>query len=193
MDQTQSHNPITEAKLLEELKDTPASGKPVFEPLEGGAESVASPPPQLESEKKVEPWTSKQIVDGSAFVTLIVGSQLARIKIESAAQAETLETKYKEAFAKGFGGILPTEYLIETLKVGPALAHYGYGQNMQLGSLENLPPLVRIGLGAAVMGLSSYMAMTAVRHEAKEQMAGAGSGSSSDSATSSSQSEKQYS
>lgn len=108
----------------------------------------------------VIPFTDEEIVDGSAFITMMVAQRALSTPIESQEQVELYMQAYKNVFAP----FASTPALIAPLKLGEALARYGIGKNMQPGtSLEVLPPLVRITVGGVVLGVSSFMAMQAVK------------------------------
>lgn len=160
---------ISEEELLTELGED--SSKVTFEPLGDappGQPSEGSKPPPAKPLAKagVVPFTDEEIVDGSAFMTLMMAQRMLNQPIESQQQAEMYMQAYKSVFAP----FVSTSAMIAPLKLGEALAKYGIGKNMQPGaSLEALPPLVRITVGGVVLGVSSFMAMQAVKRVEGQQ------------------------
>jgi hypothetical protein len=65
---------------------------------------------------------------------------------------------FTEAFQRGILPMLPPAAVLNYLKVGEALASYGIGKNRlpAMGSVEALPPWLRILLGGVVVGASAY-------------------------------------
>jgi hypothetical protein len=140
-----------------------------FEPLEGaeqgGKGQSDGSPPEWENlgpaKPAVEPFTDEEIVNGTMFVTLFAGAKLTKTEMTSPADVAL----YQQAYCNVFGSIVPTQAMIAPLKLGEALARYGVGKGMMPGSLDVLPPYLRLTLGAAVLGMSSYLAFGAVKRE----------------------------
>lgn len=116
--------------------------------------SAPAPGPTVKKLAALEPFSADEIVGGAAFM-LIMGFQM---------QSEREAAAFQEAFQWMVKPIFPTAKVVEQLKLGEALAHYGIGKGMGLGlGLENLPPLARIACGALALGTAGFMAYRAVQ------------------------------
>lgn len=129
---------------------------PPFEPLlgeeAGPAFTVLEPPPVA----SVEPFSSAEIVEGTA-IALVIG-----LRLENEREAAA----FRQAFQWVWKPVLPTEKLLDQLGVGTALANYGIGRGMGLaGKLDQLPPFARIAAGALVLGVAGFMAYRATQGE----------------------------
>lgn len=128
--------------------------QPEFQHLEEGVPSAA---PTLIN--GLTPFTAEEIVGGAALA-LTLGLRLE--------EPDDIKT-FQEAFTWVIRPVFPTSQVIEQLKLGQALAHYGVGKGRGLGGGE-LPPLVRLVAGSMALGLAGYMAHLAVlkgRHDAQ--------------------------
>lgn len=175
MDQDSNGQPSPPA---ESSSNGPAAAPmPEFKPL---SDYVApTPAAAVKGPLAVEPFSADEIVGGAAFM-MIVGFQM---------QSEREAAAFQEAFQWMVKPIFPTAKVVEQLRLGEALAHYGVGRGMGLGlGLENLPPLARIACGAVALGAAGFMAYRAVQfgpkggideqvEDASVGLGGAGSGS----------------
>jgi hypothetical protein len=116
-----------------------------FAPLEGEEASFSDLPPEPEP---VIPFTGAELVQAATWI-LVFG---LRLQTPEEVQAFT------EAFQRGILPMLPPAAVLNYLKVGEALASYGIGKNRlpAMGSVEALPPWLRILLGGVVVGASAY-------------------------------------
>ncbi len=133
-------------------------GYPDFEPLEGieGEPEGEAPPAPAP-----EPFTGQEIASGVAFAVMW------GVKISTPEE--------QAAFEKAFMGavpVMPTPLLLDTLKVGEALAAYGIHKGMTgPADLSKLPAWLRILIGAAALGwaaVSAARAVMEVRSERKD-------------------------
>ena len=117
------------------IDDTQVTGEPGFQDL----------PPALEP---VIPFTGEDLVQAATWL-LLLG---VRPQTEEEARAFT------EAFRRGILPMLPPAAVLDYLKVGEALAAYGIGKNRlpTVGSVDAMPPWLRILLGGVVLGVSAY-------------------------------------
>ena len=127
-------------------------GYPDFEPLEGiegEPEGQALPPPPAPAP---EPFTGQEIASGVAMA-LMMGLQIANDEERAA---------FERAFAQALP-FMPTPFILDTLKVGEALAAYGIHKGMTgPADLGRLPAWLRLLLGAATLGMAGYSAARAV-------------------------------
>lgn len=114
-------------------------------PTGGGAAAAPARAP-------VEPFTPDEIVNGVGML-IVMGAQL-RTEDEAAA--------FREAFTWVIKPIFPTARVVEQLKLGEALTHYGVGRGMGPGGLDRLPPFTRILIGTLALGAAGFMALRAV-------------------------------
>jgi len=116
-----------------------------FAPLEGEEASFSDLPPEPEP---VIPFTGEELVQGITWLLLL------GIRPQSQEEAQA----FTEAFQRGILPMLPPAAVLNYLKVGEALASYGIGKNRlpAMGSVEALPPWLRILLGGVVVGASAY-------------------------------------
>jgi hypothetical protein len=136
-----------------------------FASLEGEA-SFSDLPPQPEP---IIPFTGTELVQAATWI-LVFG---LRLQTPEEVQAFT------EAFQRGIVPMLPPAAVLDYLKVGEALASYGIGKNRlpAMGSVEALPPWLRILLGGVVLALSAYggaRAVQAIRHPSPPPGVGGG-------------------
>lgn len=130
--------------------------QPEFQHLES-ERGGDSPAPTLIN--GVTPFTADEIVSGAALA-LTLGLRLE--------EPDDIKT-FQEAFTWVIRPVFPTSQVVEQLRLGQALAHYGVGKGRGLGGGE-LPPLVRLVAGSMALGLAGYMAHQAVlkgRHDAQ--------------------------
>ncbi len=126
-------------------------GYPDFEPLEaegepeGEATAGAAPPAP-------EPFTGQEIASGVAMA-LMMG-----LKIASDEERAAFERAFTQTVP-----FMPTPFILDTLKVGEALAAYGIHKGMTgQADLGRLPAWLRLLLGAATLGMAGYSAARAV-------------------------------
>lgn len=131
---------------IEELGAESTGGK------EPGAPS-SPPPPQP------EPFTDKEILEGSAF--LILMGVRPRDEFEVAT--------FLEGYQWVLRPLLPTAKLLEPLGLGKALARYGLHKGGSLDSLANWHPLARLGIGALTLAAAAYGGVRAVQKERAQQ------------------------
>ncbi len=117
----------------------PESTEPEFTPL---GEAGEGPSPEI------IPFTGEDLVQAATWL-LLLG---VRPQTEEEARAFT------EAFRRGILPMLPPAAVLDYLKVGEALAAYGIGRNRlpTVGSVDAMPPWLRILLGGVVLGVSAY-------------------------------------
>jgi len=150
--------PPPEAGLSSEAEPAPLpeeDGYPDFEPLEGveGEPEGDAPAP--------EPFTGQEIATGVAFAVM------AGLKISTPEEKAAFELAFTQAVP-----LMPTPFLLDTLKVGEALAAYGIHKGMAgRADLSKLPAWLRIIFGAAALGwaaVSASRAVMEVRSERKD-------------------------
>ncbi len=133
---------------------------PEFEPLEG-AEPEGDEDQAAAGRPAPEPFTGQEIASGVAMA-LMMGLQIANDKERAA---------FERAFAQALP-LMPTPYILDTLKVGEALAAYGIHKGMAgPADLSKLPAWLRILIGAAALGwaaVSAARAVMEVRSERKD-------------------------
>lgn len=100
------------------------------------------------------PFTGEEIANGVAFL-LMLGVRV---------QSEEEKAAFLAAWNGAIGGLMPPAQVLDVLKVGEALAAYGIGKNRMpgMGSVENLPPWLRILLGGGVLAVAAYGGVRAV-------------------------------
>ncbi|BDG15817.1 hypothetical protein TbrSNM41_05510 [Thermus brockianus] len=135
---------------VEEAAAAPSSGS--WEPLgEEAPEDFSELPP---AEPPVIPFTGEEIAGGAAFL-LMLGVRV---------QSEEEKAAFLRAWQGALFGLMPPAQVLDVLKVGEALAQYGIGKNRLpgMGSVENLPPWLRILLGGGVLAIAAYGGVRAV-------------------------------
>lgn len=126
--------------------EAPTSTEPEFTPLgEEGPGDFSPLPPEPEP---VIPFTGEELVQAATWL-LLLGIR---------PQTEEEVKAFTEAFHRGVLPMLPPAAVLDYLRVGEALASYGIGKNRlpAMGSVEALPPWLRILLGGVVVGASAY-------------------------------------
>ncbi len=100
------------------------------------------------------PFTGEEIAGGAALL-LMLGVRV---------QSEEERAAFLRAWNGAIGGLMPPAQVLDFLKVGEALAAYGIGKNRLpgMGSVENLPPWLRILLGGGVLAVAAYGGVRAV-------------------------------
>ncbi|GAA6746775.1 hypothetical protein Thermus71318_22760 [Thermus brockianus] len=135
---------------VEEAEAAPSSGS--WEPLgEEAPEDFSELPP---AEPPVIPFTGEEIAGGAAFL-LMLGVRV---------QSEEERAAFLRAWQGALFGLMPPAQVLDVLKVGEALARHGIGKNRLpgMGSVENLPPWLRILLGGGVLAIAAYGGVRAV-------------------------------
>jgi len=76
---------------------------------------------------------------------------------------------FMNAYRVGILPMLPPAAVLNALKVGEALAHYGIAKNRLpgIGSMANLPEWLRLALGGLVLAMSAYGGIRAARETAQ--------------------------
>ncbi|GAA5334072.1 hypothetical protein [Thermus hydrothermalis] len=135
---------------VEEAEAAPSSGS--WEPL--GEEDLGDFSELPPAEPPVIPFTGEEIAGGAAFL-LMLGVRV---------QSEEEKAAFLRAWQGALFGLMPPAQVLDVLKVGEALAQYGIGKNRVpgMGSVENLPPWLRILLGGGVLAIAAYGGVRAV-------------------------------
>lgn len=142
---TAEPNPEPAAEAEEEM------GYPDFEPLEAEGEPEGEAPAGAAAPAP-EPFTGQEIASGVAMA-LTMGLQLSSDEERAA---------FERAFTQAVP-FMPTPFILDTLKVGEALAAYGIHKGMTgPADLGRLPAWLRLLLGAATLGMAGYSAARAV-------------------------------
>ncbi|WP_457638426.1 hypothetical protein [Oceanithermus sp.] len=129
----------------------PEEAYPDFEPLEAEGEPEAEAPAGA-APQAPEPFTGEEIASGVAMA-LMMG-----LKIASDEERAAFERAFTQAVP-----FMPTPFILDTLKVGEALAAYGIHKGMTgPADLARLPAWLRLLLGAATLGMAGYSAARAV-------------------------------
>lgn len=138
---------------MEESEAAPSSGswEPLGEVGEEAPEDFSELPP---AEPPVIPFTGEEIAGGAAFL-LMLGVRV---------QSEEEKAAFLRAWQGALFGLMPPAQVLDVLKVGEGLAQYGIGKNRLpgMGSVENLPPWLRILLGGGVLAIAAYGGVRAV-------------------------------
>lgn len=138
---------------MEEAEAAPSSGswEPLGEVGEEAPEDFSELPP---AEPPIIPFTGEEIASGAAFL-LMLGVRV---------QSEEEKAAFLMAWNGAIGGLMPPAQVLNVLKVGEALAQYGIGKNRVpgMGSVDNLPPWLRILLGGGVLAIAAYGGVRAV-------------------------------
>lgn len=136
-------------------------------------ESPPAPEPSKEQprppEPKVIPFTGAEI---AGFVGGVVGMVVAAREGWTPEQAAAFNTAYSSGkvgamlpipLAQGLA--LPPAEVLDKLRVGEALATFGIGKpkSLNIESAADLPPLMRIGLGALMLGAATFGGVLAAR------------------------------
>jgi hypothetical protein len=149
-----------------------------FEPLEPpaptepeGVKPEAAPAPAA---PKVIPFTGGEI---AGFVGTVVGMVVAGREGWTPDQAAAFNAVYSSGkigavlpipLAQGLA--LPPAEVMEKLRVGEALAMFGIGKpkSLNIESAADLPPLMRIGVGALMLGAAAFGGVLAARSSKPE-------------------------
>ncbi|WP_172955582.1 hypothetical protein [Thermus scotoductus] len=145
---------------VEEAEAAPSSGS--WEPL--GEEALGDFSELPPAEPPIIPFTGEEIASGAAFL-LMLGVRV---------QSEEEKAAFLMAWNGAIGGLMPPAQVLNVLKVGEALAQYGIGKNRLpgMGSVENLPPWLRILLGGGVLAIAAYGGVRAVMDVRASRTAG---------------------
>ena len=134
---------------------------PEFEPLEGVEPEGEEDRAAAAGRPAPEPFTGQEIASGVAFAVMW------GVKIGTPEEQAAFERAFMGAVP-----VMPTPLLLDTLKVGEALAAYGIHKGMTgAADLSKLPAWLRILIGAAALGwaaVSAARAVMEVRSERKD-------------------------
>lgn len=100
----------------------------------------------------VEPFTAQQIWQGSAFMLM------SGLHVQNEEESQAFEA----AFAFAIRPMLPTVFLLEQLKVGEALASWGFGPDTIFDFIEDLPAWARVAVAVGGLAMAGYSAVRAV-------------------------------